>query len=38
MVNSANEMLAAGDQATPIRALIYLDVCQERRFCPELLD
>jgi glucoamylase len=30
MVNSANAMLAAGDHATPIRALIYLDVCQER--------
>jgi glucoamylase len=29
MVNSANAMLAAGDCATPIRALIYLDVCQE---------
>jgi glucoamylase len=29
MVNSANAMLAAGDRATPIRALIYLDVCQE---------
>jgi len=29
MVNSANAMLAAGDRATPIRALIYLDVCQQ---------
>ena len=29
MVNSVNAMLAAGDCATPIRALIYLDVCQE---------
>ena len=28
MVNSANAMLAAGDRATPIRALIYLDVSQ----------
>jgi glucoamylase len=30
MVNSANAMLAAGDRATPLRALIYLDVSQER--------
>src|ERR1700722_9384802 len=30
MVNSANAMLAAGDRETPLRALIYLDVCQER--------
>ena len=29
MVNSANAMLAAGDCATPIRALIYLDVSQQ---------
>jgi glucoamylase len=29
MVNSANAMLAAGDLATPIRALIYLNVSQE---------
>jgi glucoamylase len=29
MVNSANAMLAAGDRATPIRALIYLDVSQK---------
>jgi glucoamylase len=29
MVNSANAMLAAGDRATPLRALIYLDVCQQ---------
>jgi glucoamylase len=29
MVNSANAMLAAGDRATPTRALIYLDVCQQ---------
>ena len=28
MVNSANAMLAAGDRATPIRALVYLDVSQ----------
>jgi glucoamylase len=28
MVNSANAMLAAGDRATPLRALIYLSVCQ----------
>jgi glucoamylase len=28
MINSANAMLAAGDRATPIRALIYLDVSQ----------
>ncbi len=28
MVNSAEAMLAAGDRATPIRALIYLDVSQ----------
>jgi glucoamylase len=28
MVNSANAMLAAGDHATPLRALIYLDVSQ----------
>jgi glucoamylase len=30
MVNSAAAMLAAGDRATPIRALVYLDVSQER--------
>jgi glucoamylase len=30
MVNSANAMLAAGDCTTPLRALIYLDVSQER--------
>jgi glucoamylase len=29
MVNSASAMLAAGDHATPLRALIYLDVSQE---------
>jgi glucoamylase len=29
MVNSATAMLAAGDYATPLRALIYLDVSQE---------
>jgi glucoamylase len=29
MVNSATAMLAAGDCATPIRALIYLDVSQQ---------
>jgi glucoamylase len=29
MVNSATAMLAAGDHATPLRALIYLDVSQE---------
>ena len=29
MVNSANAMLAAGDRATPLRALIYLDVSQQ---------
>jgi glucoamylase len=29
MVNSANAMLAAGDCATPIRALIYLNVSQQ---------
>ncbi len=29
MVNSANAMLAAGDRATPIRALIYLNVSQQ---------
>ncbi len=28
MVNSANAMMAAGDRATPLRALIYLDVSQ----------
>ena len=28
MVNSANAMLAAGDRATPLRALIYLSVSQ----------
>jgi glucoamylase len=28
MVNSANAMLAAGDRITPLRALIYLSVCQ----------
>jgi glucoamylase len=28
MVNSADAMLAAGDHATPLRALIYLDVTQ----------
>ena len=31
MVNSANAMLAAGDHATPLRALIYLDVSQHKR-------
>jgi len=29
MVNSANAMLAAGDRATPLRALIYLSVSQQ---------
>lgn len=29
MVNSANAMLAAGDRATPLRALIYLNVSQQ---------
>jgi glucoamylase len=29
MVNSATAMLAAGDRASPLRALIYLDVSQE---------
>ena len=29
MVNSANAMLAAGDRATPLRALIYLNVSQK---------
>jgi glucoamylase len=29
MVNSANALLAAGDRASPIRALIYLDVSQK---------
>jgi glucoamylase len=31
MVNSANAMLAAGDRATPLRALIYLDVSQQQK-------
>jgi glucoamylase len=31
MVNSANAMLAAGDRATPLRALIYLDVSQQEK-------
>jgi glucoamylase len=30
MVNSANAMLAAGDRITPLRALIYLNVSQEK--------
>jgi glucoamylase len=30
MVNSANAMLAAGDRTTPLRALIYLNVSQEK--------
>jgi len=30
MVNSATAMLAAGDRASPLRALIYLDVSQEQ--------
>ncbi len=29
MVNSATAMLAAGDHATPLRALIYLQVSQQ---------
>ena len=30
LVNSANAMLAAGDRATPLRALIYLNVSQHK--------
>jgi glucoamylase len=29
MINSANALLAAGDGVTPLRALVYLSVCQQ---------
>jgi len=40
MVNSATAMLQPGDHATPLRALIYLDVSQEENggFSQNFLD
>ena len=40
MVNGATALLAVGDTATPLRALVYLAICaaRGRRLLPELLD